>query len=115
MPAYTVRKPRVIVRDDTRVVDPPDHYGLNDELDDGKVILIDPTGIVIRAKPWKRTKYQNFFYPLGLDFAQRVEVNPVEHPQIAAEVDQVLKQAQGAEPPPPDAGGHESENHDVSR
>jgi len=86
-------EPRVIVRDDDNVVDPPLHYGLNEEVDDGKLILIDPAGIVIRAKPWKEARYRNFFYPLGANFKERVEVNPQEHPEIFHLLQQVLSRS----------------------
>jgi len=75
---------------------PPEEYYLNDEIDDGRLVLIVPEGMVVRVageKQGTRTlPPKNYFYPLGETFKDRVEVQPAKHPQIAQLLQQVLKQ-----------------------
>jgi len=75
--------------------DPPEEYRLNDEIDDGRLVLIVAEGIVVRATPPTRGPRQpakNYFYPLGGTFEDREEVNPADHPQIERQLQVVLKQ-----------------------
>lgn len=79
--------------------EPAETKFLNDEVDDGKLVLIDPRGIVVRSpKPQTAaargarrgrsratpTEFVNYFYPIGSKFAERVELDPVVHPEVAA-------------------------------
>ena len=75
-------------------LEPPSEYRLNDEADDGRVVLLVPEGIVIRvtAERGGRQPPKNYFYPLGCNFKEREEVNPAEHPEIARMLRLVLKQ-----------------------
>lgn len=73
-------------------LDPPTRYQLNDELDYGQIVLIDPRGIVIRApeeRDGEMTRV-NYYYELGATFIDRVEVDPVLHPRIAQDLVTVL-------------------------
>ncbi|WP_320046858.1 GspMb/PilO family protein [uncultured Ilyobacter sp.] len=72
----------------------PDTYRLNDEVDDGRLVLIVPDGIVVRVAASAgrhREPAKNYFYKLGDTFKQRVEVNPSEHAEIAKELSLVLR------------------------
>ena len=71
---------------------PPKEYRLNDELDGGRVVLIVPEGIVINIPPKRgqQTPPENYYYPLGESFADRVEVSAEEHPAIARYLEIVL-------------------------
>jgi Tfp pilus assembly protein PilO len=71
--------------------EPPEEYRLNDEIDDGRLVLIVPEGIVVRTHG-HRQPAKNYFYPLGGTFKDREEVNPTEHPQIERQLRVVLKQ-----------------------
>lgn len=73
---------------------PPTPYRLNDDVDDGKVVLIVPEGMVVRLSPEgaRREPPKNYFYALGLTFKDRKEVNPADHPDIAYLLRTVLKQ-----------------------
>lgn len=73
--------------------DPPDEYRLNDEIDDGRLVLVVPEGLVVRVTG-ERGRHQlakNYFYPLGSTFKDREEVDPSEHPKIARQLRVVLK------------------------
>ena len=74
--------------------DPPDGYRLNDNVDDGRLVLILPEGIAVRVTPKgaSRQPAKDYFYPLGGTFRDREEINPSEHPSIARQLQVVLKQ-----------------------
>ena len=83
----------VINADDTLA--PPTEYYLNDEIDDGKLVLIVPQGVVVRVLPEEKrggaSLAKNYFYALGSNFKEREEVNPTDHPEVARLLRQVLK------------------------
>ena len=83
-----------VVNTDRSMVEPPTQYRLNDEADDGKVVLIVPQGMVVRVvpKPGRPEPTTDYFYPLGKSFKEREEVNPNEHPAIERVLREVLKQ-----------------------
>jgi len=74
--------------------EPPTEYRLNDEADDGKVVLIVSEGIVVRVSPKRgqRQPPKDYFYPLGGNFKEREEVNPSAHPGVSRLLRLVLKQ-----------------------
>jgi hypothetical protein len=75
--------------------EPPDEFRLNDEIDDGRLVLIVPDGIVVSVTPPTRGARQpakHYFYPLGGTFADREEVKASEHPEITRQLRLVLKQ-----------------------
>lgn len=75
--------------------EPPDGYRLNDEVDDGKLVLVVPQGIVVRVTPESRARTaeaKNYFYTLGGTFKDREEVTAADHPEVARLLRQVLKQ-----------------------
>ena len=84
--------PIVYVADTSAASQPPAEYRLNDQVDDGKLILIVPEGIVVRVKEksGRQNTTKNYYYPLGSTFRERVEVDPVEHPTIARYLEVVL-------------------------
>lgn len=81
----------VINTDDA--LEPATGYRLNDEVDDGKLVLIVPEGIVVRvaAEEGPREPPKDYFYPLGASFKEREEVQPTEHPDVARLLRLVLK------------------------
>ncbi len=73
------------VEDDRDRTEPPVRHRLNDELDDGRLVLIHPRGIVVRTTPGEESASRavhNYFYRLGKSFAERVELTADEHPEI---------------------------------
>jgi hypothetical protein len=75
--------------------EPPTGYRLNDDVDDGRLVLVVPAGIVVRtAAPLHGARQQskNYFYPLGGTFKDREEVNPSDHPEIERQLRVVLRQ-----------------------
>ena len=86
-------QPLAYVTNNDKAIEPPTIYRLNDEIDDGKLVLVAPSGMVVRVlgdrKRHESTK--NYFYALGENFSQRVEVDPDEHPRISRQLRLVLK------------------------
>lgn len=82
-----------------RRVDPPVEYHLNDRVDDGQLVLVHGSGIVVRvatgAGPRRTPK--TYFYPIGKSFAERVEVNPRAHPEISRLLSEVFAAAPAEE------------------
>jgi hypothetical protein len=72
---------------------PPDAYRLNDDVDDGQLVLIVSEGIVVRVAPagGSRLPPEYYFYPLGSTFAEREEVKADEHPEITRLLQLVLR------------------------
>lgn len=78
-----------------RLDEPPTGYRLNDDVDDGRLVLIVARGIVVRTTPPKRgprRPAKHYFYPLGSTFAEREEVDPDAHPEIERQLRVVLGQ-----------------------
>ncbi len=71
----------------------PREYRLNDDVDDGKVVLIVSEGMVVRVRPkgGQRQPLKNYFYPLGSNFKEREEVDPSTHPDVSRLLQLVLK------------------------
>ena len=74
--------------------EPPGEYRLNDDVDDGRLVLIVAEGMVVRVTPTRgpRQPAKYYFYPLGGTFKDREEVNPTDHPRIERQLRVVLKQ-----------------------
>jgi Tfp pilus assembly protein PilO len=73
--------------------EPPEAYSLNAEVDDGRLVLIVPEGIVVRvsAEGVRGRPAKTYFYPLGANFKEREEVDPVQHPEVSRLLQLVLK------------------------
>ena len=69
-------EPRAYVVDKQQLDQPPTAYRLDDPIDDGKLILIHPQGIVVRSNG------KNYFYPLGSSFRDREELSAADRPEI---------------------------------
>jgi Tfp pilus assembly protein PilO len=84
--------PIVYVLEVDNAMVPPQQYRLNDEIDDGKLVLIVPQGIVVRvtSEKGKRGVVRHYFYPLGATFKEREELDPAEHPEVARQLRLVL-------------------------
>jgi hypothetical protein len=85
--------PVAYVVDPDDPTEPPQEYRLNDEVDDGKLVLIVPEGMVVRVPPksGQRQPPTHYFYPLGSNFKEREEVDPSVHPQVSRLLQLVLK------------------------
>lgn len=71
------------VFDEREKAKPPTLYKVDQPIDDGKLIMIVPEGLVVRVeKPGGGQT--DYFYPLGKSFKEREEINPEEYPEIIA-------------------------------
>lgn len=64
----------------------PDRIFLNDEIDDGRLVLVHPRGVVIRVMPQTGNPPTDYFWPLGKSNKERVELDTQLYPEIAAEL-----------------------------
>ena len=74
-------QPLTYVLDKRSTETPVKKYFLDDEIDDGTLLLILPRGLVVAARQ-PDGRERNFFYPLGRSFNDREEVNPDSHPEV---------------------------------
>jgi len=77
------------IRDERQAYEPPMRKRLNDPVDDGRIVLVHPKGIVVQVTQG-RERGRLFFYPLGRTFKEREPVDPVKHAEIKRLLDQVL-------------------------
>lgn len=76
-------QPVAYVSDDAKLTEPLAEIRLNEPIDDGKLVLVDHTGVVVRvaaATPQEPAK--NYFYPLGAAFTEREELDPAKHADV---------------------------------
>lgn len=73
--------PLALVVDETNPGALATTYHNDDEIDDGKILLILPRGMVVRSAE-AHGGHTDYFYPLGKSFAEREPLSPEEHPQI---------------------------------
>lgn len=84
------------VRDDAHPAEPPRRFRLNERMHDGRLVLIHPLGIVVRvhqpAEPGAAAggAVVDYFYALGKGFKERVPLSPVDHAEIARELQLVF-------------------------
>lgn len=85
--------PIVYVYDDRKRTEPPREYRLNDAVDDGHLVLVHASGMVVRAAAVRGAPgvLKNYFYPLGGSFTERVEVTSADHPELNRLLALVLK------------------------
>jgi hypothetical protein len=78
------------VVDDRRPDQKPTKYHLDDPIDDGKLLLVHPRGLVVRVQRTDggRTDY---FYRLGKSFRDREELSPQDHPEVWEALELELK------------------------
>jgi hypothetical protein len=55
---------------------PPEKFYVDGQIDDGRLVLIHPRGLVVRVG------VQDYFYPLGKSFRDREELSPDDHPDV---------------------------------
>lgn len=80
-----------VMDDDDRMI-PPEEVFVNDEIDDGQVVLIHRKGIVVRVVDERGSgEPEYYFYPLGDRFEYRVEFDPRAYPEVARELEIALK------------------------
>jgi hypothetical protein len=83
-------EPAALVRDDREKTQPVKEYYLDDEIDDGTLLLICPEGLVVEVQEGgAETKY---FYPLGANFASREVLSPESHPEVWQELQREFTQ-----------------------
>jgi hypothetical protein len=84
-------EPVVYVQNTQKLTEPPAKHHLGDKVDDGEVVLIHPTGMVVRAtdekRPAGRTREIDYFYPLGGTFKERERLEADEHPDVFSELE----------------------------
>lgn len=86
-------QPAVLVRDDS-AGGATKRFGIDEPVDDGTVILIDPTGMVVRVpqKPAPgqpaeaEAGHEDYFYPLGKSFKERQPFQPELHAELARQL-----------------------------
>jgi hypothetical protein len=69
-------EPMAYVYDEQRRDQPPDKYYLDDPIDDGRLLLILPRGLVVRVGA------EDYFYPLGKSFRDREKLTADDQPEI---------------------------------
>lgn len=78
--------PSATVYDTSKPEQPPAEYKVDDAVDDGTVVLIQPRGMVVRVQEEQdgasRTAY--YFYEIGTTFKDRAAITPESHPELAA-------------------------------
>lgn len=77
------------IRDEGRRDQAPEEHKLNDTVDGGKIILIHPTGMVVRVEKSSGASNgdpKDFFYPLGKQFKDKEELTPDKFPEVAADL-----------------------------
>jgi len=81
------------VRDLDRREQPLEWYGINDPIDDGTLVLVNHGGIVVAVEEnhGGRREYVYYFYKLGSSFEERQRLDPGQHPEIQAQLEQVLE------------------------
>jgi Tfp pilus assembly protein PilO len=77
------------LRDDRRKGEPPTELRLNDVLEDARVVLIHPRGIVMRVGEGDGAK--DYWIALGAKLSARVELDPASEPDVAAELQLALR------------------------
>ncbi|MFN0135647.1 MAG: hypothetical protein ACKVS9_05955 [Phycisphaerae bacterium] len=77
-------QPVAYVSDDSKLTEPLAEIRLNEPIDDGKLVLVDHSGVVVRvAGRTPQEPAKNYFYPLGAAFTQREELDPAKHADVA--------------------------------
>jgi hypothetical protein len=69
-------EPVAWVYDEQHREQPPDKFYLDDPIDDGRLLLIHPRGLVVRVGK------DDYFYPLGKSFQDREKLDPDEQPEV---------------------------------
>ncbi|MGE3181927.1 MAG: hypothetical protein AB7N71_09870 [Phycisphaerae bacterium] len=82
-------EPAVYIKDTTSA-ESAEPYRLNDEIDDGVLLLVTPRGMVVRSTKGKDAG-KDFVYKLGGTYLDREELDPREHPSFAAELKLALR------------------------
>ena len=80
------------IQDPRRRELPPERVGLNEEIDDGTLVLICPRGIVVQVEqPAGETfEFKYYVYKLGTRFEDREELDHEMYPEIAEQLELAL-------------------------
>jgi hypothetical protein len=75
------------VQDLDKPANPLTRVTLNETMDDGKVVLIHPKGVVVRVGNGRGNGgFKDFLYKLGRPFKEREELSAEKHPEIHHEL-----------------------------
>lgn len=80
----------VYIVDERKKTDPPKRYALNDPIDDGRLVMVHPQGMVVRVKNKSGTGHTDYFYRRGKSFKEREPLNPELHPAVVQELSSFL-------------------------
>lgn len=88
----TDRKLAAYVRDEERLELPPEKLRINDEVDDGTLVLVHPRGMVVQVERQRGSAfdYTYYLYKLGTRFSERVELDPEAYPEIQERLEEAL-------------------------
>lgn len=79
------------VMDQDKKTERPKMVALHEAIDGGTLELVHPKGVVVRVTPRKQgdeaPEPVDYFWPLGTNLRDRKPVNPVDHPEIARELE----------------------------
>lgn len=90
-------QPTTFVFDDREPGDPPLEFQLNDEFDDGHLVLIHPLCVVARSAERKPAGGAKFYiYANGRTFEDRAKLTERDYPEIWRQLQEVLAQSAGA-------------------
>lgn len=80
------------LRDEDHRELPLEKVTINDPVDDGTLVLVVPQGMVVQVVEDRgaTADIKYYFYRLGTTFAERVELDPNEYPDIAQQLELVL-------------------------
>lgn len=80
----------VYIVDERKKTDPPKRYALNDPIDDGRLVMVHPRGMVVRVKNKNGSGHTDYFYPRGKSFKEREPLSPELHPAVVRELSSFL-------------------------
>jgi hypothetical protein len=91
----TEGKLAVFVRSRDDLGQAPEKVEINQEVDDGRLVLVVPQGMVVQVpeRSGAASTLKYYFYPLGWEhsFQDRVELDARAHPEIQAQLNKALK------------------------
>lgn len=79
---------------DTRdAKNPPARHELNEQVDDGQIVLITPRGMVVRVEAGggDAADTTDYFYRLGKTFRDREKLEPSKYPDVAEQLQKALE------------------------
>jgi hypothetical protein len=85
-------EPTAYLRDEHKKHEPLRVVRLNDSIEDGKLVLIHPTGVVIRVpNSGGADGHTDYFLPVGAQFRERTPLDPTAQPEVARELEMAFR------------------------